>query len=88
MSFLKGAVKSLGKFVLGGGVLGLGINALSGKKKKKPPTPLPQATRDDADAIAARDDALRLRRGSAADLLLGGGAEPGGSALGRFVLGS
>ena len=87
MTFLKGAVKSLGKFVLGGGVLGLGLNALTGKKKK-PPTPLPQATRDDAEAIAARDDALRLRRGSAADLLLGGGAEPGGSALGRFVLGS
>ena len=58
------------------------------KKKKGPAKPLPQATRDDADVMAARDDALRLRRGSAADLLLGGGAEPGGSALGRFVLGS
>ena len=88
MSFLKGVVKGLGKFVLGGGLLGLGINALAGKKKK-PPVALPQATRDDAEAMAARDDALRLRRGSAADLLTGAaGAEPGGSALGRFVLGS
>ena len=86
MSFLKGAVKSLGKFVLGGGVLGLGLGALN--TKKTPPSPLAQATRDEAEVIAARDDALRLRRGSAADLLLAGGAEPGGSALGRFVLGS
>lgn len=88
MSFLKGAVKGLGKFVLGGGLLGLGVNALFGGKKKKPPVALPQATRDDAEALAARDDALRLRRGSAADQLLGGGAEPGAGTLGRFVLGS
>ena len=87
MSFLKGVVKGLGKFVLGGGVLGLGASALAGKKKK-PPTPLPQATRDEAEALAMRDDKLRLRRGSAADQLLGGGAEPGAGALGRFVLGS
>ena len=87
MAFLTSIGKKVGKFVLGGGVLGLGLKALTGKKKK-PPTPLPQATLDEADVMAARDDALRLRRGSAADLLLGGGAEPGGSALGRFVLGS
>lgn len=87
MSFLKGVVKGLGKFVLGGGVLGLGLNALT-KKKKGPAKPLPQATRDDAEALALRDDGLRLRRGSAADQLLGGGAEPGAGTLGRFVLGS
>lgn len=86
MAFLTKIGKSVGKFVLGGGLLGLGLNALT--KKKKPPVPLPQATRDDADVMAQRDDALWLRRGAAADLLLGGGAEPGGAALGRFVLGS
>jgi len=84
MSLLVKAVKGLGKFVLGGGVLG----AAFGGKVKKPPRPIPQATRDDAAEMAARDDALRLRRGSAADLLLSGGAEPGGGSLGRFVLGS
>ena len=85
MAFLKGVVKGLGKFARGG-LLGV---ALGGKKKKGPAAPLLQATRDDATILAARDDALRLRRGSAADLLTGAaGAEPGGSALGRFVLGS
>jgi hypothetical protein len=55
---------------------------LDGPKKQALPAPLPTATRDDARAEADRGDALRRRRGGAADIVAGYGAEagPGGKA--------
>lgn len=68
-----------------GGLLGIG------KKKAPAPaqvaTPL-QATRDDARAEIAAADALRRRKGAAADMLTGTrGAEAAGS-TGKLVLGN
>lgn len=70
MAFLK----TVGKFIGGGGLLGLGLKALTGGGKKKPvaqPGAPLVATRDDAAATLAAEDALRRRRGGAADILNG-----------------
>lgn len=70
-----------------GGVAGLLFNPLG--HKKKPIQPLPVATRDDAQALQAEDDALRRRKGSAADVLTGAaGAEPGVGSVGKLVVGN
>ena len=51
-----------------------------------PPAAPPAPTRDDAQTAAAAQDALRARRGSAADMLTGpSGAEAG--ATGKTMLG-
>ncbi len=56
-------------------------------KAPKLPSPAPTPTRDDARAQIAASDALRKRRGGAADTLTGsGGAEAG--AGGKDTLGS
>ena len=74
------------KFLLGGVVGGL-----LGLKGKKPVAaqPLPTATRDDAAAEQARQDAWRQRRGNAADMIVNGsaGAELTGRG-GRLVMGN
>ncbi|GGD73975.1 hypothetical protein [Croceicoccus mobilis] len=74
-------IKTVGRFVTGG-VLGL---AMGGKKKTvAQPGPV---SRDDAAMEAERNDALRKRRGGAADMLTGtGGAEAGGGA--KFIAGN
>lgn len=83
MAFIGKILKSA--FGVFGGLLGIG------KKKKAPeqPSMLPTATRDDARAMVDRDDALRRRKGSAADQILNGstGAEAA-IAPGRLVLGN
>ncbi len=84
MGFLKGVGKAIGSF-LGGGLLGLGVNLFS-KKKKQPLLPRP-ATRDDAAIEAARDKELAARRGAAADRIVGASGEPAGG-LGRLIVGS
>lgn len=82
----------IAKFVLGGGLLGVGIRALTKKKptaQVQPPAMLPTATRDDARGMIDREDGLRRRKGSAADMILNGstGAEAA-IAPGRLVLGN
>lgn len=83
MAFIGKILKSA--FGIIPGLLGIG------KKKKAPvqPAMLPTATRDDARAMVDRDDALRRRKGSAADQILNGstGAEAA-IAPGRLVLGN
>ncbi|MEA3053549.1 MAG: hypothetical protein QOG72_2452 [Sphingomonadales bacterium] len=59
---------------------------LDGPKKKALPAPLPTPTRDDARAELDQRDALRRRRGGAADIVAGLGAEAG--AGGKTTLGS
>lgn len=84
MSFIKRAVKG----VFGGGLLGLGLNALFGGGKKKQPAALPKpATRDDAVVLAERDAELARRRGASADRVTGASGEPSGG-FGRFIVGS
>lgn len=80
-------VKKAFKFVLGGGVVG---SLLRGKKKKQiTAQPLPEARRDDAAELAAREDELRRRKGSAADMILSGSAGAEAAiAPGKLVLGS
>ena len=60
-----------------------------GKKQAAAVQPLPMATRDDAEAEAARGDRLRKRRGAAADMMVNGssGAEAALSSP-RLVVGS
>lgn len=79
-------VKNLASDLLRGGLLGIGLGALLGKKKKGPIQPQ-QVTRDDAATEAARDQELARRRGAYADYTAGGGGEPIGG-IGRFVAGS
>lgn len=81
MSFLKGAFKSV--LGIAGGVLGLGIKSLLGKKKT-PALPAP-VTRDEAREDAEREQEMARRRGASANIVAGSGA-PGG--LGRLVVGS
>ena len=58
-------------------------------KKPKLPAPVRTPTRDDAAAEIASEDALRKRRGGAADILnSAGGVEAGSSAGGKDTLGS
>lgn len=59
------------------------------KKPKAAAAPLPTAQPDDARAEADRADALRRRRGGAADMVTGlGGTEAGAGATGKTTLGS
>ncbi len=86
MAFLK-KVPGLILHGAAGGLLGLGLK-LFGGGSKKPAAQLPTATRDDAVTAIERDDALRRRQGSAADMLTGiRGAEAAGT-TGHFILGS
>lgn len=64
--------------------------ALTGAFKRPAlPAPLPTPTRDAAAAAIASDDALRKRRGGAADILnSASGVEAGPSAGGKDTLGS
>lgn len=81
MAFLAPAGKLLG------GVLGLGLGGLFGRKKR-PALPKP-ATRDDAANEAAREQDLARRRGASADRIVGsvGGASSAGG-IGRLIPGS
>lgn len=71
-----------------GGLLFGGAARLLGLGGKKQVAAQPVATRDDAAAAVARDDALRRRQGSVADMIVSGsaGATPG--MVGKMVLGS
>jgi hypothetical protein len=73
--------------ILGGGIIG-GAIKLATSKAPKPLAPQPAATRDDAAAETARDDALRRRRGSAANMLLGeaGSASSSGTSMSAKAL--
>lgn len=76
--------------VLGGlGMAAAGKLLGGGSKQQAQPAALPQPTRDDAEAEAARMDRLRRRRGAAADMIVNGsaGAEAPVSAP-RLVVGS
>lgn len=54
----------------------------------KLPAPLPQPTRDDAAAAVRMDDALKKRRGGAADIMFGAsGAEAAPGTTGKTALG-
>lgn len=77
-------MKALGKLPPFSG-LGLVAKLFDGPKKKALPTPLPTPTRDDARAETERRDELRRRRGGAADMVAGFGAEAG--AGGKTTLG-
>lgn len=58
------------------------------KTPGKAPKPIPTATRDDAREKVMADDALRRRRGGAADILTGSaGAEASAGATGKSMLG-
>ena len=81
MTFLANAAVPLLGVV--GGLLGLG------KKSAPPVQALATVTRDDAAALAASDDALRRRKGSAADMLTGTrGAEAAIGTTGKLVIGN
>lgn len=86
MSFVAKAIGGIGKFFLGGGLLGLGAKALLGKKKAA--TSMAMPTRDDARAQAERDLLLARRRGAAADIISGASGEPSAGQIGRLVVGS
>lgn len=74
-------------FLGGGGILGAGVKAIiGGKKKSVGPAPIP--TRDDARAQAERDLLLARRRGAAADIISGASGEPAAGQIGRLVVGS
>lgn len=85
-------MKTIGKVfgTLAGGLLGGPlIKAIAGGgKKKKPIQPLPQATRDDAAALADQEDELRRRKGGAADILTGVTGAEAALSGGKLVLGS
>ncbi len=57
-----------------GGPLNFVKSIFSGPKKPDIPAPLPVATRDDAAAQVAQDDAIRRRRGTAANMLVAAGS--------------
>jgi hypothetical protein len=78
-------LKKIGKFVLGGGLLG---SILGGGKKKALPQPLPGATRDDAAALIASEDELRKRRGGLDDILTGTRGAEAALQSGRLVVGN
>lgn len=66
-----------------------GVLSLLTPKAPKLPAPLATPTRDDAAKLIENDDALRKRRGGAADILTGaGGAEAGAAATGKQTLGA
>lgn len=81
-------IGGIAKFVLGGGLLGVGARALFKNKKKTAARPLLTATRDDASALAMQEDELRRRKGSAADILTGSTGAEAALSGGKLVLGS
>jgi hypothetical protein len=83
MSFLAKLAKS-GVFGLGG----LLIPGVGGHKAR--PVIGPRPVMRDQESIAMEEaDALRRRKGAAADIITGTrGAEPGAGSIGRLVLGS
>jgi hypothetical protein len=70
-----------------GGLLGMGIGALFGKKRKQQVVQPRIATRDDAALEAEREEELARRRGASADRIVGASGEPAGG-LGRLIVGS
>lgn len=73
-----------------GGLGLLGAKKLLGGKKKPRPVLEPRpARRDEEREAIAEADALRRRKGAAADLITGvRGAEASGGSIGRLVLGA
>lgn len=86
MGIVKKVLGIAGTF-LTGGLAGLGMKALSGKKPAAA-SPLPQAQRDDVAALAEREDELRRRRGASADIITGSGGAEATGRPGKFVLGN
>jgi hypothetical protein len=84
-------LKKVGKFLLGGGLVGMGVRALTKKKKDDPAegplSMMKPATRDDALIEAERERELARRRGASADRIVSGGGLPAGG-LGRLIVGS
>jgi len=64
-----------------------GVSALTKPKKKDMPTPLLPVTRDSVREDADRRDALRKRRGGAADIVAAAAGEPA-MATGKATTGS
>ncbi|WP_310532522.1 hypothetical protein [Novosphingobium sp.] len=85
---LLGAIFGGGAKLLGIGLAGsLAAKAIAGGGKGA--QPLPQATRDDAEAMAMRDNALLRRKGALADMTNGStGYELGAGSTGRLVVGN
>lgn len=71
---------------IAGGLLGLGIGALFGRRRSNEVRER-QVTRDDAAREAALGDELARRRGAAADRIKVAGGEPAGG-FGKFIVGS
>lgn len=84
-------IGGIGKFLLGGGLLGSGVKAAvkavaGGKKNKQAQAPLAMVSRD--EATASIDDELLRRRGGAADILTGATGAEAALSGGKLVLGS
>jgi hypothetical protein len=79
-------IGGIGKFLLGGGLLGMGIKALVKQPKQLAPPAIP--TRDDAAAAAAADDELQRRRGAQADIITGTRGAEALPTAGRLVRGN
>jgi hypothetical protein len=74
--------------LLGGLIGAAGAAAGLGKKKKKPVVLPGPVRRDDQREALESGDALRRRKGAAADLITGTrGAEAAASSIGRLVVG-
>ena len=67
------ALVPLGIALVGSAAVAAAVSR-SAAKATQPLAPLPTATRDDARANIDRADALRRRRGTSADILLGASA--------------
>lgn len=80
----------LGLGKLAGSLLFGGLGAILGKKKKQPQVIQPrEVRRDEMKDEVAQGDALRRRKGAAADMITGvRGAEAAASSVGRLVVGS
>lgn len=77
LGFIASPVLAIGKAIAGSG------------KTPALPAPLPVPTLDTARQTIAASDALRRRRGGAADIVTGsGGAEAGAGSVGKATLGS
>ena len=87
MAFIGKAIRGVGKFLGGGGLLGGLLGGILGKKKQQQPLLPRPATRDDASLLAERDAELARRRGASADRIRGASGEPAGG-LGRLIVGS
>lgn len=83
MSFLAGLGPVLGSVLFGG------VGGLLGLNKKKPIVARPLARRDPDIEQVESADALRRRKGAAADMITGTrGAEAAAGSVGRLVVGS